>query len=339
VRSPGGCEWWHFDAQDAQQDIQIVGVLAQGWPFHPGYLRSYFRYLRAPTRNPPPVPQQYPSAHFSIYRGGRLLHQFFDCYPARSMIADTQGPRISLGTNQFVGGSELKLSLSGAPRAATAFGAKVLADQRLEGEFHFTPLFTMPPYERTLLGPQLRGGGQHHWVLANPLCAVRGTIRCNGAAMDFDGLGYHDHHYGTAPFGSRLKHCLRGRILSEDGGCAFYLAQSEHQSPPDDIHLLEFTRAGVHGCGVDALRADSFARTGWMLRYPRRIDFDDVLRLENPRVIDSSPWRLRLIYHAQHRGRAGRALCEIIYPSRLHAPLLGRIIEGAIGNAIAFPAG
>jgi hypothetical protein len=332
VRSPGGYEWWHFDAEDAQQDIQIVGVLAQGYPFHPGYLRRYFRYLRAPTRRLPPLPQQYPCAHFAVYRGGRLLHQFINCYSAGSLIAHTQRPQVSLGPNEFVGGPELMLSLSGAPSVPTALGAKVHSQQRLGGQFNFSPLLTMPPFERIIRWPQLRGGGQHHWVLTSPLCAVRGTIRCNGAAIDFNGLGYHDHRYGTAPAGACLKRGLRGRVVFDDTVCAFHFARSAHQSLPDDIHLLECTQAGVHECRIGGISADWSARTGWMLRYPRRVDFADVLRLENPKVLDSSPWKVRLLYQAQHRGRAGRALCEIDYPRRLQAPLLGRLIERSMGG-------
>jgi hypothetical protein len=76
--------------------------------------------------------------------------------------------------------------------------------------------------------------------------------------------------------------------------------------------------------------ADWDARTGWMLRYPRRVQFDDLLKLSNPRVIDSTPFYLRLIYDASHRGRAGNAFCEIAYPHRLRLPVLGRMIEQSI---------
>ena len=59
---------------------------------------------------------------------------------------------------------------------------------------------------------------------------------------------------------------------------------------------------------------------------------DDVLSLGNPRLIDSSPFYLRLIYDATTRGKAGTAFCEVAYPHRLRWPILGRMIEMSIAK-------
>jgi carotenoid 1,2-hydratase len=330
VRAPGGYEWWQFEAEDARQDLQIIGSLQQGCAFHPRYLREFSSYLRAPTRRLPPLPDQFPCARFAVYRGGKLLHQFTTCHPPGSLAAETRRPQVAIGASRFTGGDELKVTFVGVPGIQSALRSRVLTEQRLEGEFSFIPRFAAPPHERIFLSPRLCGGAAHHWVVANPLCSVRGAIRCNGTTIDFNGLGYHDHQYGSAPIGPGVKRWLRGRVLFEDLVCAFHFVRAKDRSQPDQIHLLEAGEDGVHESRVDSFSADLSARSAWMLRYPQRIDFEDVLRLENPHLIDSTPFLLRLVYHAHHRGRSGRAVCEIVYPHRLRMPVLGKFIERSI---------
>jgi len=58
----------------------------------------------------------------------------------------------------------------------------------------------------------------------------------------------------------------------------------------------------------------------------------DALELSNPRLIDSSPFYLRMIFDASCRGRPAQAFCEVAYPHRLRWPILGRMIEMSVGK-------
>ena len=72
VTAPGGYEWWYFDAEDVEQDRQIVAILFDGCVCHPGYLRKYFWYARRPTRVAPPLPNEYLCAYFAVYHAGKI---------------------------------------------------------------------------------------------------------------------------------------------------------------------------------------------------------------------------------------------------------------------------
>ena len=87
---------------------------------------------------------------------------------------------------------------------------------------------------------------------------------------------------------------------------------------PDDLHALGFS--------------GSPAQTALRLAYPNRLRMGEAMELRNPRLIDSSPFYLRLIYDATCRGKQGSAFCEVAYPHRLRWPILGRMIEMSIGR-------
>ena len=71
-------------------------------------------------------------------------------------------------------------------------------------------------------------------------------------------------------------------------------------------------------------------RTPLGLAYPSRLAWAPPMTLSDPRVIDSSPFYLRLQYKAVCEGHQGTAFCEVAYPHRLRWPLLGRMIEMSI---------
>jgi carotenoid 1,2-hydratase len=330
VTSPGGYEWWYFDAEDAEHDRQIVAILFQGFVFHPGYLRAYWRYRRRPTRVAPPLPAQFPCAYFVVYERGRIAHQFMTQYPSSAFVARSDAPQVAVGPNTMTpDGAALRLKLTGTPWKLTFHGPVLLEDQTLEAEFAFRPHLSAPPQQRTFLSRQL-SGADHHWVIANPLCDVTGTIRCVGQAIEFRGRGYHDHNYGTAPLGAGLKRWIWGRVLFDDLACTFHFARPRDRGLADEVHLIEADATGVREVPIAAVEGDWSRRTAGLLCYPPQLRFENALWLSNGRVIDSSPFYLRLMYDARHDDRHGRAFCEIAYPHRLRWPVLGRMIEMSI---------
>lgn len=330
VRSPGGYEWWYFDAEDVYRDVKIVAIFFQGFVFHPGYLRRYAQYLKHPTQVAPPMPSEYPCAYFVVYRGGEIVHQFMTQYAASDFAASSTEPRMKIGPNQLRGSESLDLELSGTPWVLTAGGPKLQSDRTLEGRFAFTPKFDHVPQDREFFSPGLSSGATHRWIVANPLCEVSGSIRCGGETIEFNGRGYHDHNYGTAPIGPGLKRWIWGRVLFEDAACTFHYARPQDSRLADEVHLVEADEAGTRELPIAHASSDWSGITGSLLRYPKQLSLDDQLLLSNPRVVDSSPFYMRLIYDAKVRDRMGKAFCEIAYPHRLRWPILGRMIEMSI---------
>ncbi len=175
----------------------------------------------------------------------------------------------------------------------------------------------------------------HHWVIANPLCQVSGEVELLDTATNqstkfaIRGSGYHDHNYGTGPIGPGLKRWMWGRVLMPDHAAMFHFAQPRDARFPDEVHLLEAEHLGMRELSVNRFNADWSRRTATLLRYPAWVEAGP-LQLVNPRLVDASPFYLRLSYEASLRGVNGTAFCEIAYPHRLRWPVLGRMIEMSI---------
>ena len=335
VRAPGGYEWWYFDAEDAATDTQVVAIFLDGFVFHPAYLRRHFAYLRRPTRVPPAVAGDFPCAYFVVYRGGRVLHQFMTQYAPADFAATAGGPDVRIGPNRLTAADgSLHLTMSGSPWHLTWQGPKTSRDQTLSADLTFRPRLPHAPAERPFFSREL-AGADHHWVLANPLCDVAGTVRCGGGAggeaIDFTGRGYHDHNYGTGPIGPGLRRWVWGRVLFENRAVTFHHATPRDRSLSDETHVLEATAAAARGFATKPAVDWSMRSLASMnLAYPRSLEFGEILSLRNPRVVDAAPFYLRLIYDAVSRGERGRAFCEVAHPHRLRWPVLGRMIEMSI---------
>jgi carotenoid 1,2-hydratase len=340
VRAPGGYEWWYFDADDVEHDRHMVAILFDGFVFHPGYLRAYFRYRRNPTRMPPPLPQDFRCAYFVLYEAGRIRWQFMTQLPTIDFRAATDRPEVSIGPNRmWQEQGSLHLQLRGTPWHLTWRGPRRDDSHHLEAEFSFTPRHAHAPAERIFLSREL-AGAEHHWVIANPLCDVRGTVRVGADSLAFGGRGYHDHNYGTGPLGPGLQRWLWGRALpvDDDSACTFHFARPRDRSLADEVHLVEVSRQAMTETPIRRVSCDWSLRTGTRLAYPAQLRMDDVLELRNPRLIDSAPFYMRLKYDALLRGRRAAALCEIACPHRLRWPVLGRMIEMSIDRT-TIPAG
>jgi hypothetical protein len=133
VRSPGGYEWWHFDAEDDSGQLRFVAGLCEGYVFHPGYLRRYYQYLANPTQNPPPLPGEYPCAWFAIFEGGRVLGEYLTQVLPQEFAASAAGPEVRVGPNQLSrnpdGSLQLRLS-NGQLSAQATFHPSLLEHAR-----------------------------------------------------------------------------------------------------------------------------------------------------------------------------------------------------------------
>ncbi|HVT87826.1 MAG TPA: hypothetical protein VHD56_03155 [Tepidisphaeraceae bacterium] len=330
VHAPGGYEWWYFDAEDTKNNRQIVAIFLEGFIFHPGYLRAYHRYRRRPTSAIPPLPRDFACVYFVVYEAGKVAHQFMTQYPARSFTAKPNEPWVAIGPNRFnVEESILKLQLQGTDWKLTALGPKLLENQILTASLSFDSAMQMSSHRREFVSKDI-SGGDHHWIVTNPLCSVRGRIDCAGRSIEFNGKGYHDHNYGTAPLGPGIKRWFWGRVLFDDSVVMFHIAQPVAHQLKDEIHLLLADSGGITDLPVSQVHADWSARSSWMLPYPNSVDFPGKLQLWNAALIDSSPFYLRLAYDVRFGDKTGKAFCEVAYPHRLRWPILGRMIETSI---------
>ena len=98
-------------------------------------------------------------------------------------------------------------------------------------------------------------------------------------------------------------------MLLEDRCVTFHFAQPRDWKMEPEVHLIEMRfgrRSREIDIDVERIEIDWSSKAKWWLRYPATASFQSDLRLENPRVIDSSPFFARMIYDATWRGCAGR---------------------------------
>jgi carotenoid 1,2-hydratase len=331
VRSPGGYEWWYFDAEDSTNNRQIVGIWLNGFVFHPGYLRAYRRYMERPTKHRPPAPNEYACVYFVVYEGGRVVRQFITQYPSSEVETATLAPDVRIGPNRMNARPDgaFHLRLEGTPWKLALGGPMLREDETLGAELEFRPLFQHSPMERIFFS-RATTSAEHRWIISRPLCKVEGRVWFDGEEFAFRGRGYHDHNYGSAPIGQGVKRWLWGRILTEDRAATFHLAVPSDRDRPDEAQAIVVDASGMRELAIDRRDiADWSGVSRLMLRYPMRVDFGHGLSLHSPRVIDSSPFYMRLLYETPWGGGA-RALCEVAYPHRLRWPILGRMIETSI---------
>ncbi|MDB5325767.1 MAG: hypothetical protein JWM57_1336 [Phycisphaerales bacterium] len=347
VRAPGGYEWWYFDAEDPATDTQIVAIYLHGFIFHPGYLRAYKKFIRRPTKTLPPLPDNYACMYFVVYRGGKILTQSMTHYRASQYAAASDRVDVGIGPNTLTKNNAtgtLNLHVDTTPWKLTGRGPQTLTNERLVADIAFIPSLAHSPCERRFLSREMTHA-DHHWVIANPLCDVKGTITIAPAdsaaaanagvseTIKFAGRGYHDHNYGTAPLGPGLAKWIWGRALVGDGMAAkvvtFHYAVPRDKSLLPESHLVIASEQGVEEKSIKPLIAFD-RRTALGLAFPSRIEWPGVMALSNPRVIDPSPFYLRLQYDADVNGQRTTAFCEAAYPHRLRWPVLGRMIEMSI---------
>jgi carotenoid 1,2-hydratase len=342
VIAPGGYEWWYFDAEDANSDTQIVAILLDGFVFHPGYLRRHARYLRNPNRNAPAQPRDFPCAYFMIYENGKPAAQFMTQYAPGSLIASADRPDVTLGPNSLRSSTDgYQLSLSGAPWQLTARGPVTHHDSTLSVDWSLSPISSHAPAERHFLSHAMTGA-EHHWVLAAPHCRFSADISLTGPkprSWKLTGHAYHDHNYGLAPLGPGLAHWIWGRALFPDACYTFHYAVPRNRKLAPEPHLVKVTpQSGIHDISPAAsdCNVDWMFRTSLMLSYPSQLQLGP-MTLRTPRIIDSTPFYLRLAYIADCDGRIGSALCEVAYPHRLRWPILGRMIEMSFDKRLTPP--
>jgi hypothetical protein len=296
VTAPGGYERWHFDAEDESGRLRFVAAFHAGPGFHAEYLRRYRRYRRRPTRVPPPQPHEYPCVAFSVYEGGQVLGDFATLYRQEEFSASQDRPLVRVGPNTFAREPDGTLRLE--------------LRQGLSADLFFHPLFQHAPLQRRLVSPGATAG-EHHWVVAAPLCRVEGTIRSGTGAtgareLSFVGRGYHDHHYGTAPAGADW---ARGRVLADERVLAFHVAPSPSPAAADAALAVEGDAAGLRDLADGSCVAD-WGRTRSRLAHPARIEFKGGARLGNPRILHATPHCRRILYEVSDGGGSVSALCE-----------------------------
>jgi hypothetical protein len=290
VRAPGGYESWHFDAESADGQLFISARFFDGIPRRK-YLQQYRKYRLHPTRVAPPTPPEFPGTEVQLHRAD-LIQRHESFFPPGELKVSANLRDVALADSGFTHeGAGVKLRLDCLPK--------------FQAVFVFDPILTHPACESSLRVDE----AEHRWIVVNPLSRVSGLITADGQQIEFEGYGYRDQRFATAPLGWRMTRWICGRILLNEAVCAFWMVRPESGGPWVS-RLIDADVGGVReSCATPAISEGS--------ELPEQISFGKVLDLTNPKVLDASGGRIRVRYDADYRNRRGRAVCDIVDPGKL----------------------
>lgn len=305
VISPGGYEWWRFDADDRQRDFQVIVTFFQGSPFSREYRRAYDRYRRSPTRHAPPVPADWAYVGLVVLRRGKVLAREMIPFYASQFSAARQGLSVATGGNTIQ-----RIASSGAYRVH-------VESPRCRLQMTLDPIIQPPIEERPFAADEARA--RHRWIVAAPLCRVVGTLEplsagaSGGEAIAFDGLGYHDHNYGTAPLREAARQVFLCRLLSENRAILLRITRSREPSRADDVVLLDISRDGTRERPITAAAIEWSAARPFRSRRLASLVAPELSMRHRETLLSSHPYS-RLTYDLTTDDIQGIAVAELISP-------------------------
>lgn len=320
--APGAYEWWYFDALSHDGAWALTAIWFLGNPFSP--------YYRDSLRGRPANPYAHNALFFALYKHGALHAYHFTRFPEREIEADPVQPAcLRFGPNTVVWDGQ-------------AYHLHVCDENANRRRLDADLWFQAPPLAPVAMQPSDRGE-THCWLPAAPSCQVSGQIMLREHAnpgaerLRFEGLGYHDHNWGTLPFDARIKDWYWGRAsLGTRESVLLYHVRYRNAAPVS--HLLRFTegRLTLHDPAAQ-VRLERVRTNGFLVPYATRLkvqsgDVSAVFHLGTR--LDSAPFYVRTLCTARvsQGGRAeqGWGLAEYFKPRALGLPLVASATKARI---------
>lgn len=142
------------------------------------------------------------SLNISLFRPEKPSVYRFLRYPRRLIVASKEKCSLIMGNNRCWVGSD------GIYRIT-------LDEPDLQGEIKFAPI--VPPWKpgtgRIVFGSSDRF---FSWVVPQPRANVSGHLRFGTESFEIEGVGYHDHNWGTVPLVDVFSAWSWGRIYAND---------------------------------------------------------------------------------------------------------------------------
>ena len=283
-QAPGAYRWFYADVSAG--DYSAVCIFMLGSLFSP-------RYSVAARRGG--LPLEHCAVNFALYHRGVRRCWVLSEYPRAQL--EEGGRRLVIGRSQLVREQDGRVRMEVDERSAP-WGRPVRASLQL------TPL--------TPRGDEVRlvDGLPHYWQALAP--RAHALLQVQGpAALQLEGLGYHDTNHGEEPLGQRLSRWAWTRT---------HLAERtlvDYRLPDGTLAVRLEARAGRVLCERHVAPGAETGLTGWGLRVPLRLEADG-RALAAPRLLESSPFYARV----EARDAGADALGEVADFRRFHSPFI-----------------
>ena len=192
--TPGGYEWWYFDALSDDGRYALVVIYFIGTPMSPYYKRTVDgRGDRARDWCGVFVSLHEINPQARSWRDRRWHERAYayNLYPGGDASPDR--PDVRIGASTLTGGPQ-------GAAGAWEWHLSVAERGLWRGETHADLTFSAPGTPADL--PETGDGdAAHSWACVAPVCRVDGTVTTpEGETIAFHGAGYHDHNWGRLPW-------------------------------------------------------------------------------------------------------------------------------------------
>ncbi len=331
--SPGGYDWWYFDASDSANRYRLVVIFYRGNPFSR-------RYRHALEQGGEVTPEDYPAVSISLYdRGSTLFYSFVE-YPAREGKFESGG-RIRIGGHRL----EIEENDSAELCCRLELSEELPSGDALRGELTFEGPSPSPSLFRgDASGETGKKSGKeatHRWNLALPRARAKANLRLEtrespSAEIAWTGTGYHDHNSGVEPLERAFDEWYWGRFHFEAGTLVYFVSKGKRDGEGIRRGWLISPEGERMICRFGDVRLEDRGWSLFGLRTARRI----MLRGEKARctlqqseVLDSGPFYRRfrsrafLSLSGEKLPEARDGITEYLRPDRIHYPLFRPLVD------------
>ena len=292
--TPGGYEWWYFDAlSDDGRDLLVV-IFLYGFIFSPSYNHAVDAFRRGRTAQAP-RPLDFPALAVTLYRDARPLARAINEFSAAEFSASRTHPECRIANNHFILDAD-------NDNYIMRLDANLRGGRRWRGEF----IWHLPATKTTSATSHTNAAhNSHAWNLVAPRGRVAGhweVIAPRGqtlTAQEFSGNAYHDHNQDSRWLPATLAAWDWGRAHFPDGSTAVYYNYREHGATQSNCYLLRATPDGFLTAQPAQMVAQGAHQHHFGLRYARALNVtaQDGARLDitRRRVVDGSFFYLRCL--------------------------------------------
>jgi hypothetical protein len=177
----------------------------------------------------------------------------------------------------------------------------------------------------------------HFWSPESPECYVKAEINIGNKKLSFQGTGYSDRNYGTAPVFHNIKEWFWGRFHSKTFNIIYYHINYINHEPLKMLLLIDKNGKTemYKNLEVKFLRKFNY----FFLNYFYRINIssqDFKIAIFNNAKIENGPFYIRFLsdFNITYKGfdLSGKGITEYISPQRLRCRFLYPFINLKIKN-------
>lgn len=316
-QTPGGYEWWYFDAIAVAGEYRIVVIFYDGNPFSTRYIKRLRNGL-----NEDSAPENFPAVSISVYEENETVFYSFTEYKPDEAFFSDDNPDCEIGSNKITvekNESDLKYILNLKEKLPN--GDAIVANLEFKSNNTADTLFDEE--DRT-------DSGSHIWSLIQPRAEVNGNIRIYSRneetkTINFEGTGYHDHNIGSEPMKNEFRDWYWGRYHFEYGTLIYYITNLDKERQHRAWIISKDNSRILHDFDDITLQDKSLSLFGMMTARKFILHNDDAqVNIQHSKILDNGPfyqrYRSDAFLHVPENDavEVSDGFSEYIRPNRIH---------------------